>query len=71
MVYAPSMPAWILWLSPVIVSPLLAVVWTSWASRPRGPVEAIETVEQHQRFRAALTAPVPQPRKARSKDKVR
>ena len=56
------MPAWILWLSPVIVSPLLAVVWTSWASRPRGPVEAIETVEQHQRFRAALTAPVPDPR---------
>ena len=57
------MPSWILWLSPVIVSPLLAVLWTSWASRPRGPVEAIQTVEQHQRFRAALTAPVPEARK--------
>ncbi|MGB8651086.1 MAG: hypothetical protein WCD35_10540 [Mycobacteriales bacterium] len=60
------MPAWILWLSPVIVAPLLAVLWTSWASRPRGPVEAIETVQQYDRFRAAIagaeTAPVPEPR---------
>ena len=59
------MPSWILWLSPVIVSPLLAVVWTSWASRPRGPEAAIETVEQYDRFRAALTsgATVPEPRR--------
>ena len=57
------MPAWILWLSPVIVAPLLAVAWTSWASRPRGPEEAIETVEEYDRFKAALTTPLPQVRK--------
>ena len=56
------MPAWILWLSPVIVSPMVAVVWTSWAARPRGPVEAMETVEQYDKFRAALTTRVPEPR---------
>jgi hypothetical protein len=56
------LPAWILWLSPVIVSPMLAVVWTSWASRPRGPVEAMETVEAYDRFRAAINTSVPEPR---------
>ena len=56
------MPTWILWLSPVVVGPLLAVVWTSWASRPRGPVEAIESVDQYARFRKAMEAPVPAPR---------
>jgi hypothetical protein len=50
------MPAWILWLSPVIVSPLAAIAWTSWSSRDRGPEQAIETVEQHDRFRAAFGA---------------
>lgn len=54
------MPSWILWLSPVIVSPVLAVLWTSWASRPRGPVAANETVDEYERFRAALTTPLPQ-----------
>ena len=53
------MPSWILWLSPVVVAPLLAVIWMSWAGRPRGPVEAIETVEEHNRFKAALTTPLP------------
>lgn len=57
-----TMPTWLLWLSPVIVAPVLAVFWTSWASRPRGPVQAIETVEQYDRFKAALRQPVPQPR---------
>lgn len=59
---ATALPAWILWLSPVIVSPMLAVVWTSWASRPRGPVEAMETVEAYDRFRAAINTSVPEPR---------
>lgn len=59
------MPSWILWLSPVIVAPMLAVVWTSWAARPRGPVQALETVQEYDRFRAALTAPVPQQHRTR------
>ena len=53
------MPSWILWLSPVVIAPLLAVAWLAWAARPRGPVAAIETVEEHNRFKAALTAPLP------------
>jgi cytochrome c-type biogenesis protein CcmH/NrfF len=68
------MPSWILWLSPVVVAPMLAVVWISWAARPRGPVEAMETVEQYDRFKAALRQPVPgprSPRAARSKAKAR
>ncbi len=56
------MPTWILWLSPVVVAPVLAVLWTSWASRPRGPVEAIESVDQYAKFRKAMESPVPGPR---------
>lgn len=59
------MPSWILWLSPVIVAPLLAVLWTVWASRERAPEQALETVEQYDRFRAALTAPDPQAARTR------
>ncbi|MCW2598345.1 MAG: hypothetical protein JWM02_174 [Frankiales bacterium] len=60
----PHMPTWILWLSPVIVAPMLAVVWTLWASRPRRPVQAVESVQEYDRFRAALTSPAPTPRNA-------
>ncbi|HUR51524.1 MAG TPA: hypothetical protein VMZ11_05325 [Mycobacteriales bacterium] len=53
------MPAWILWLSPVIVAPVLAVLWVTWAARPKGPEEARETVQRYDRFRAALTERAP------------
>ena len=61
-----------LWLLPMVLAPMLAVMWLSWRSRDRGPVEAIETVEEHQRFKAALTsplppAPLPHPRKKPSR----
>ncbi len=49
------MPAWILWLSPVIIAPLLAVAWITWAARPKAPEEAREGVEQYDRVRAALS----------------
>ena len=55
------MPSWILWLSPVIVAPLLAVVWISWAARPKGPAEARSGVEKYDRFRAALSEHAPAP----------
>jgi hypothetical protein len=56
------MPAWILWLSPVIVAPLLAVLWITWAARPKGPEEARETVQRYDRFRAALQEGKPEQR---------
>ena len=49
------MPSWILWLSPVIVAPLLAVLWITWSARPKGLGQAREGVEQYDRFRAALS----------------
>ena len=61
------LPSWILWLSPVVVMPLLAVGWTAWASRARPPVQAISTVQQHDAFRRAIEAPVPTPRAPRSR----
>ncbi|MCW2723288.1 MAG: hypothetical protein JWN35_209 [Frankiales bacterium] len=56
------MPAWLIWLSPVPLATLGAIAWTSWSSRTRGPVEAIDSVEAYDRFRQAMTAPVPAPR---------
>ena len=58
----PPLPAWILWLSPVIVAPLLAVLWITWAARPKGPEEARETVQRYDRFRAALQDGAPERR---------
>jgi len=40
-------------LAPVVVT-LVAIGWVSWRSRPRGPGDPIDTIEQHARFRAAL-----------------
>lgn len=48
------MPSWLLWLSPVIVAPLVAVVWITWAARPKSPAPARRSVEAHDKFRAAL-----------------
>ncbi len=56
------MPTWILWLSGVVLAPAIAAVWTIFAARPRGPEQAIETVQEYDRFRAALTNPLPDPR---------
>ena len=56
------MPDWLLWLLPVLLAPLVAVAWTAFASRTRGPVEAIDSVQAYERFRQALATPVPAPR---------
>ena len=56
------MPVWLLWLLPVLVAPLLAIAWTAFSSRTRGPVEAMDSVQAYERFRQALATPVPAPR---------
>ena len=34
----------------------MAIGWVHWATRPRGPVEAHESVAAHERFKAAMAA---------------
>ena len=55
------MPAWLLWLLPLPVATLGAIAWTSWSARARRPAQAFDSVEDFQRFRAALTAEQPRP----------
>ena len=55
-------PEWLLWLLPVPLATLAAVAWASWAGRARGPVETAESVQAYERFRQAMTTPVPVPR---------
>ena len=46
--------AWTLGLPTVATA--MAIVWVHWATRPRGPVEARESVAQHEKFKAALAS---------------
>ena len=41
------------------VATLLAIVWVHWSQRPRGPIGTQESVEAHERFKAAFAAPAP------------
>jgi hypothetical protein len=56
------MPAWLVWLLPIPVATRGAIAWTAWAGRARRPVEAVESVQAYERFRQAMTTPVPAPR---------
>ncbi len=58
-------PDWLLWLLPVPVATVAAILWGAWSSRARGPEETSTTVQQHERFRAAMAAPVPPARTSR------
>ena len=64
------LPAWLIWLLPVPVATLAAIAWASWTSRARGPVEAVESVQEYERFRQALATPVPAPRTSK-RDRAR
>lgn len=58
------LPMWLVWLLPVPLTTLAAVAWAGWVSRDR-PVRPAESVREHERFRAALAAPLPAPRRRR------
>ena len=45
----------IAWWAIPIGATLIAVLWTSWLSRPRGPEDVHDTVKNYERFRAALS----------------
>ncbi|MCW2616054.1 MAG: hypothetical protein JWN08_3048 [Frankiales bacterium] len=55
------MPDWLLWLLPVPLATAAAVAWAAWTSRTRGPGSPEESVQQHERFRQAMAAPVRPP----------
>jgi hypothetical protein len=44
----------LVWLAIPAVGLLLGILWAVWASRPPPPASTHETVEEHERFRAAL-----------------
>lgn len=46
----------LVWLAIPVAALLLAVLWVAWASRARPRADTHETVEAHQRFRAAFEA---------------
>jgi len=43
-----------MWLLPVPLATLAAGAWATWSSRTRGPQDTADTVQEYERFRAAL-----------------
>jgi cytochrome c-type biogenesis protein CcmH/NrfF len=50
------------WLAVPVVALLLGVLWVMWASRERPRADTHETVQEHERFKAAFE---PSPRNSR------
>jgi cytochrome c-type biogenesis protein CcmH/NrfF len=49
------LPDWLLWLLPVPLATVGALLWTAWTSRARGPQDAVDGVAEYERFRRALS----------------
>lgn len=47
------------WLAIPVVALLLAVLWVLWASRERPRAETHETMQEHERFKAAFDTEQP------------
>jgi hypothetical protein len=45
------------WLAIPVVALVLAVAWVAWAGRERPRADTHETVEAHERFKAAFAPP--------------
>ena len=46
------------WLIFPVVAVVLAIFWVDWSARPRGPVEAHESLAERERFVAAMARPM-------------
>ena len=53
------LPDWLLWLLPLPVATSGAIAWVAWRSRTRRPQGPRESIREHERFRAAMAAPLP------------
>ena len=62
--YARRVPAWLLWLLPVLLAVPVTVAWLSWTGRARRPVGTADTVAGFERFRDALARPMAAPDEA-------
>ncbi len=60
-----------LFLLPIPISLVLALLWVAWTTRPKRPAEAVVTVEEYQRAVAVLAKPLPhrvRPRPAKPRE---
>ena len=57
-----------LFLLPIPISLVLALMWAAWTTRPKRPAEAVVTVEEYQKALAVLAKPLPHRVRARSRE---
>jgi cytochrome c-type biogenesis protein CcmH/NrfF len=60
-------PDWLLWLLPVPLATGAAVAWASWSTRTRGLQDPVRSVQEYERFRAAMGTPL-RPRNGRGEE---
>ncbi len=44
----------LVWLAIPLLALIAAVLWATWAARPRGPADVVDSVAAHHRFVEAL-----------------
>jgi hypothetical protein len=49
------------WWAIPLVATAIAIAWAVFAARPKGPDDALDTIEAHKAFREALSRPTPPP----------
>ena len=59
-----------LFLLPIPISLVLALMWAAWTTRPKRPAEAVVTVEEYQKALAVLAKPLPHRARTRSRELV-
>lgn len=48
----------LMWTGAPVVALLFGIVWAHWRGRERGPLETMDSVEEYERFRAAIQKPI-------------
>jgi hypothetical protein len=59
------------WLAIPLVAVVLAILWVMWATRTRPPVDVHDSLEEHERFKAAFDRRSGDPSKDRVPDRRR
>ena len=62
------LPDWLLWLLPVPLATLTAIAWATWSSRNRGPRRPEDSMQEFDRFRAAMGGTPPPARRTATDD---